>query len=153
MFIDENETINIDVYYKKSGRTYLAYGKKDFDDLKLDPQNKKKYEHLKVTMRPLGWGLFNELQEGSITRGVNGERIWNYKLYKENRLKTLIVAWDAKKNNVKGEKEDVPVSFENILSLAPDIAEAILTAYDAVINEGNDVEEEANGVIEEKNKE
>lgn len=132
MFVDTNEVVNIVIYYKKVKQNYVAYGEKDFEDLKLKDEEKSKFKVTTIKMKPLTWGLFNELQESAITRGINGERLWNYKLYKENRLKSLIVGWDAKKTNAKGEVEAVPVNNENILNLAPDVAEAILNAYDSV---------------------
>jgi hypothetical protein len=63
---------------------------------------------------------------------MNGDRTWNYKLYKENRLKNLVVSWDAKKKNDKGELIPVPLNNETLLSLSPDIAEAILSTYDSI---------------------
>ena len=133
MFVDLNELIDVVIYYKKVGRQYAAYNQKDFDALDLkDDKEKEKYSKVNLKMKQLTWGLYNELQENSITKGLNGDRTWNYKLYKENRLKNLVVSWDAKKKNEKGELVPVPLNPESILSLSPDIAEAILSTYDSI---------------------
>lgn len=132
MFIDSSETVDLSIYYRKMGKHYVAYNTKDFEAMQFSPEEKDKHDCVNIKMKQLTWGLFNDLQEGAIVRGPNGERVWNYKLYKENRLKNLIISWDAKRKNAKGEVESVPATPENILSLSPDIAEAILTTYDSL---------------------
>lgn len=138
MFIDEQDTIKIIVYYKKTKQRYTAYSGKEYSELKEDERGKCK--SVNITAKQLSWGLFNELQESAIVRGVNGERFWNFKLYKENKLKNIILDWDAKRKNAKGEEELVPINTETINKLAPEIAEMILSEYDSLTTL-DDVEE------------
>lgn len=133
MFIEENEPIQVMVYYKKVGKGYIAYTEQAFKQAKFDPILKSKYKTVTIWMKPLTWGLYNDLQEKSMAFDEeSGKRKFNYKLYKENKLFTLILKWDAKRLNEKGETVEIPVNEKNVMSLSPDIAEAILEGYDSV---------------------
>ena len=83
-------------------------------------------------MKQLTWGLYNDLQEGGIELDGEGNRRFNYKLYKENRLVQLIHSWDATATDNKGNQVPVRVTEKSIKSLAPEIAETILNAYDEI---------------------
>lgn len=130
MFIDVQDLIELKIYYKKDGRSFIAYIESDY--MKLKEENKKNYKTVQIGMKPLTWELYNEIQESSWVVDQTGQRKFNYRAYKENRLTKLIVKWDAQKPNEQGEMVPVPVNRETIMSLAPDIAEAILDAYDKV---------------------
>jgi hypothetical protein len=41
MFIEESDTIEFKIYYKKSGRNYVSYSEEDFKDLKIDNKEKE----------------------------------------------------------------------------------------------------------------
>ena len=62
-----------------------------------------------------------------------GGRQWNYKLYKENKLRKILASWDAQKTNDKGIVIQIPLNIENIKNLAPEIAEQILNSYDVMM--------------------
>lgn len=134
MFIDANETVDIVLYYKKENKHYRVFSQKDLNELNLTQIEKNEFKVVNIKMKAMTWGLYNDLQDMGFEKGVNNERIWNFKLYKQNRLKNLIVSWDAKKTNAKGEQENVPVTQETILSLAPEIAESILAAYNSEVS-------------------
>lgn len=132
MFIEENKPIEVKVYYRKVGKGYIAYTDSAFKESKIDQELKSKYKSVCVFMKPLTWGLYNDLQDKSFINDEDGgKRKFNYRLYKENKLKTLIIKWDAQTVNDKGETIPVPVNEKNIMSLSPDIAEAILEGYDS----------------------
>ena len=157
MFIDEQAVVPIKVYYRRKNRTYEAYTeselrkliadrKKIEEELKKSPSPKKQneldqfpqikeedYMVLELKMRELNWGLYNELQEDGTATTEDGRRIFDYKQYKENKLRKLIVQWSAEKDG-KG----VPINEISIKKMSPDIAEAILRAYD----EENMIEDE-----------
>lgn len=130
MFVEPNETVSFKIYYKKNRDGYTALTQISLEKIKKEKQSE--FQSINITMKKISWGISNELQETAIVRGINGERVWNHKIYKENKMKNLLTAWDAKKKNEKGELISVPVNNENILKLAPDIAEAILAGYDEV---------------------
>ena len=128
MFIDENEIIDICVYYKKNGKRYEAYTASELKELPLEDDEREKYSTLSVKMKILTWGLYNTLQEAAMVddgRGI-GEKGFNYQIYKENRLIKLLSQWDAK--NEDG--SPVPIERKSVCRLSPAIAEAILRAYD-----------------------
>lgn len=131
MFVDPNELIEIKVYYKKTGRHYNVLAPEDYEI--LDEEEKSTYKCLTVQTRELTWGLYNELNEESVMKDNMGGRTWNYKLYKENKLKKILVSWDAQKPNSKGELAPVTLNVDTIKNLAPDIAESILTTYDSLM--------------------
>jgi hypothetical protein len=131
MFVDSNDLVEIKVYYKRAGRHYIVHNIEDYDI--LDDEEKVKFKLLTVKVRELTWGLYNELNEESIIRDITGNRQWNMKLYKENKLRKILVSWDAKKVNEKGEEIPVPINNDAITKLSPDIAESILNSYDALM--------------------
>jgi hypothetical protein len=124
MFIKDEDVIEIKVYYRKSRNRYLAYTEKDYKD--VPEEEKAKYSPLVLKMKELTWGLYNQLQDDAMVTDAGGERQFNVKAYKENRLKNLIKEWDAKDRDAK----PVPINEKSISHLAPAIAETILRAYD-----------------------
>lgn len=125
MFITDSELIDVSIYYKKAGHRYIAYTKKDFKDARLNDEEKSKYSKLTVKMSQLTWGMYNSLQEDAMVDSGSGDRQFNFKIYKENRLRRLIKEWDAKQDN-----KPVPVNEKSISMLSPIIAETILKGYD-----------------------
>ena len=57
---------------------------------------------------------------------ANGDRHFNFKAFRENKLKKLMKEWDAKKDD-----KAVPINDRMISMLAPSIAECILSSYDS----------------------
>ena len=135
MFIEDTDFIDIQIYYKKSNKKYTVLTQKSFKELILDEGEKQKYTVLNLKMREMSWGLYNELQDSAVFFEDDNRR-FNYKIYKENKLKKTIYSWDAKDKD----KKDVPVNDKNILHLAPGIAEIIIEAYDEVTLIGDDEE-------------
>ena len=131
MFVDPNELTEIKIYYKKVGKHYVVSSLEDYNALK--EEEKKAYKCLTVNVKELTWGLFNELNEDSVMKDGAGGRQWNFKLFKENKLRKVLVSWDAQKANEKGEMVPVPVNNDTISKLAPDIAESILNTYDTTM--------------------
>ena len=132
MFIEIDESLEVTIYYKKNGRHYTAYSSKSFEEIGLPEEEIAKFSKLTLRLKPLTWGLYNDLQEAAMVKDNLGNRNWNYKVYKENKLRKIIIKWDA---TMKGEDDKMipaPVNPQVISNLAPDIAEAILTAYDQI---------------------
>jgi hypothetical protein len=133
MFVEDDKIVDINIFYKKIGRYFECYSEKDFSQLEFkDEEEKLSYKKVNIKMKELTWGLYNEIQDQSVTYDHNGNRNFNYKLYKENRLKKLITSWDAKTTDDKGETVPVPLSEKNIKSLSPEIAELIISIYDDI---------------------
>ena len=147
MYIDESELIEVKIFYKKLSRfNYVAYSKNEFDiimkaqdETRSEAPNtpilfkKDDFKSIEVKLRPMGWGLYNELQDLAMKEGANGEREWSYKKYKENKLLKTIVDWDVKKvkKTPDGETEEkTKITMKLIQSIAPEICEAIINAYD-----------------------
>lgn len=129
MFVEDQELLKIVVYYKKEGRHYIAYGEKDFNKTVLQ-EDQDKYDQLKIDAKPLTWGLYNDLQESAMIPDELGNRRWNYKVYKENKLRKIISSWDAQMTKEDGSKVKAPVNPQVIGKMAPEIAEVILNTYD-----------------------
>lgn len=134
MFIREDETVEIHIYCRKNKNRYIALTEKDYKN--IAEVDKAKYEMLVVKMRELTWGLFNQLQDAAMITGSDGEQRFNYRLYKENRLKQLIKEWSAKDKDGKS----IMVSENMISHLSPAIAETILKAYDEITQVGEEEE-------------
>jgi len=156
MFIDEKELIEFKIYYKKVNRHYVAFNEEDFQDLevpsieklteeakkrlseeeknKMKEEEKAKFKVVTIKARPLTWGLYNELQEEAVIKDNLGNRQWNYKRYKEVKLRRIIAEWDVKiARENDGQMITAPVSPNIIASLSPDVAEVILNAYDKIM--------------------
>ena len=130
MFIDNY--INIIIFYKKMGMNYIAFLKRDFYKKVPNELNRKKFLSVEIKLKPLTWGIYNDINDPTILKSEDGGKEYDYKVYKEHKLKIIIADWDIKKKNNKGELEKVPVTEESILSIAPEIAELILKEYDEV---------------------
>ena len=130
MFVEDDEQIVIVIKYKKVGKHYVVYNQDVFDSIGLSEEEKGKFETLKIKAHQLTWGLYNDLQESAMVADNLGNRKWNYKIYKENKLRKIIARWDAKTKNEAGEVVNAPLTGHIISKMSPDIAEAILNAYD-----------------------
>ena len=132
MFIEENDLIDVAIFYRKTGKSYIAYGEKDFNEAVKD-ESKSKFKKLVVSLRPMTWGLYNDLQEHSSVFDHNeGKNKFNFRRYKEEKLKKLIVKWDATNTDSNGNVVPIPVNEKNILNLSPSIAENIIAQYDEI---------------------
>ena len=139
MFIQDTDTVDICIHYKKVGKKYLAYNEKELEEADFDEEAKKEYKSVTITMKQLTWGLYNDLQESAVDVDEAGNRRFNYTKYKEQRLTQLIIDWDATRMN--GDKAiRVKVSKSTLRSLAPEIAESILTAYEEMMYVSEDEE-------------
>jgi hypothetical protein len=133
MFIKENSTVDIILFYKKVGMHYLAFNEMKFKQEELTDEEKEQFKKLTVKMKQLTWGLYNDLQENSVDIDQQGNNQFNYRKYKELRLIKLIKSWDAKTKDSEGNEIPVKVNEKTIKSLAPEIAESILNAYDEMM--------------------
>ena len=127
MFVEDTDLIEVIIHYRKSGHHYLAYTASEFKEKDFDEEQKASYKEVKLQMVELSWGLHNQLQEDAMvdTTG-NGDRQFNFKIYKESRLKQLTKEWDAKDN----EGKPIPINNKTLYRLSPAVGEAILRAYD-----------------------
>lgn len=126
MFIQDDDVFDVKVYYRKNKNRYMAYTEKDYKD--LPEEEKTKCSVLSIRAKNMSWGLYNQLQDDAMVDNGSGERQFNFRAYKENRLKNLIKEWDAKDKDGK----PVPINEKSIAHLSPAIAETILRAYDDV---------------------
>ena len=84
--------------------------------------------------------MYNELNEESVTKDMQGNRNFNFRLFKENKIKKILAGWDASKINSNGDKVEIPLTPDNIRNLSPDIAEEILSSYDTMMFISEDAE-------------
>ena len=127
-FVKDEDVIDVKVFCRKIGHRYVSRTEKEFGKLEEKEEDKKKYECLSAKMRELTWELYNDLQESALVSDGDGERQFNFKLYKENRIMQLLKEWDAKNDDGK----PIPINKVSIAHLAPSVAEAILRAYDEI---------------------
>jgi hypothetical protein len=131
MFIKDSDCVEVKIYYKQNGYKFLALTEKDIaeriKEKKLTgAQLKEDFEILTVQMSILSWGAYNELQDRASKLTAQGERYFDYKAYKEERLKTLVKSWSAKDD----EGNPVPVTQDTVMELVPSIGDAIVKGYD-----------------------
>lgn len=132
MFVEESELIEFSIFYKKLGRHHFNVLEK-VAYKELDEEERVGYVELNVKTKPLTWGKYNDIQESSISIDSNsGLRKFNHKVFKEFKLVSVLAGWDAKVKKEDGSLVPVPLTKENILKMAPEIAEAILNMYDSL---------------------
>lgn len=130
MFIDQSDTVDVIIYYKKHGRSCDVITKEAFEKL---TEEKDKYKELNVTMRVLTWGLYNDIQDASyVLNDLTGRIEFKNSLFKLNKLKKLIVKWNATRPGKNGEQTPIKVDENSILNLVPSIAESIINIYDDI---------------------
>jgi len=143
MFVEEDELMTIIVHYKKIGRHYVAYNDEKFKMAELSDEAKEGFSTLTIKARQLTWGFYNDLQESAMVRDNLGDRHWNYKVYKENKLRKIIVKWDATMKDEEGNVKNVPVTPQIIAKMSPDIAEVIINTYDQMTLIDDDTEKKS----------
>ena len=147
MFVEDDKLLEIVVYYKKTGRHYEAYSSNVFEEVGLleddQEENRAEFKKLVIKARQLTWGLYNDLQEAAMVKDNLGNRNWNYKVYKENKLRSIIAKWDAQMENDEGKMVKVPVTPMMIAKMSPDIAEVILNSYDQLTLIDEDAEKKS----------
>jgi len=131
MFIKKNDTVEVKIYFKQKDYKFLALTGEEIQarikDKKLtEEQANEEYSILTVQMKVLSWGDYNDFQSSAQQTAANGDRYFDYRVYKEDRLKKLTRAWDA----VDQEGKPVPVNEQTVTSLAPSIGDAIVKGYD-----------------------
>lgn len=138
MFVQDNDIIDIKIYYKNVGSNYKTFTEKEFAKYRVNDDKKEEYKVLNVKMKELTWGLNNKMQEEAMVENSKGDLQFNFRIYKENKMGKLLKEWDATSEDGK----IVPINRNTLSHLVPSIAETILRAYDdvSVLNE----EEEGN---------
>jgi len=131
MFIDNNDIIEVKIYYKQDKFRFLALTESEIEkrvrDKKLtNSQVETEFALLNVNMTALNWGSYNRFQDLATLTNEKGERYFDYKTYKEQRLQNLLKSWSAKDKD----GNDVPVSPKSIMQLAPTIGDAIVRGFD-----------------------
>jgi len=143
MFVEDQEYMSIVIYYKKEGRHYLAYNDKTFDAMDLEDEQRKEFEKLTVQARPLTWGLYNDMQETAMIPDEFGNRKWNYKVYKETKLRKIIASWDAKMKDADGKVIKALIKPNIISKMSPEIAEVLINTYDQMTLIDDDAEKKS----------
>lgn len=150
MFIDDLQTLQLKIYYRRKGHHYEAYSVRDFEKIygKKSSRTQKlynQYQELNITMRELTWGGYNDLQEQAVNVLDDGSKEFSIKKYKEYKLEQLTISWDAKRKDSEGKLIDVPVNKSSLDALAPEIGEVILDAYEKEMEINEEDEKKSNG--------
>jgi hypothetical protein len=136
LFVDNSDTVEVKVYYRSKNKRCQALTEDEFEKIKNKNQKERDeaafkeeaFSKIVLNMKQLSWGLYNELQESSTESVEGGERVFNYRLYRERKFEKLLVAWDAK--DASGNAAQVTSSM--IRKLPPEIPDTALRGYDTV---------------------
>jgi hypothetical protein len=124
MFIEKDGEIKVTLYIRKFSNGSIRV-EQHLED--IPEKDREKFNPATFTMRPLTWKQHNEVQRAStVNRGPGMGSDLDWVLYKERKLCTVLVGWDAKDKNDK----PVPVTEERIFNLCPQIAETLLQEFD-----------------------
>ena len=138
-----NTTIDIDLFYvvekTKSGSPIVrVLEDSEAALLKADPTKKDKVKQNRFTFTQLTWSASNTLlQKATEFNHVSNSSDVNWNLYRDKRLKTLLLDWDIK--DAAGVK--IPVSEAAVDALSVSIALALLNKYDEAISVDKEAEE------------
>lgn len=125
MFVNNKDLITVTLFWKRNEETHRIAVRQNLDN--VDDDVKKTYKSVVLKMRPLSWGLYNELQRDATFDTLTGDGAQlDWVKYKENKLIKIIAEWDAKDANDK----TIPITPESVKSLHPMIAELALAEYD-----------------------
>lgn len=124
MFIEKDGNVKVELFIRKGGRGSV---KIEVDPASIPENDKDKYEKSVFMMRPLTWKQHNDIQRAATVNhgpGMGSELDWV--LYKERKLCSVLVGWDAKDKEGKA----IPVNEDNIFRLNFQVAEALLQEFD-----------------------
>ncbi len=125
MFIDVKDLITVELFWKRNEKNKNIVVLRDLNS--LSEEVKKTFNKTTFKMRPLNWGIYNDLQrESMVDRGTGDGEQLDWLKYKENKLSKILADWDAKDKD--GNK--IPITMETIKTLHPLIAEFALAEYD-----------------------
>jgi len=132
MFVKKNDVVDVNIYFKQKNYKFLVLTAEDVEGRikakKLtEEQLKEEYTKVVIQMKVLSWGDYNDFQSHAQLTAPNGDRYFDYKTYKEDRLKKLIKSWDAVSQE---DGKPVIVNEMSIMSLAPAIGDGIVKGYD-----------------------
>jgi len=136
LFVNMNDVVDVTIYYRKKNKQSQALTETEYNKLKKQSQKEKDeagfkeeyFRKLVLKMKELSWGLYNELQESSTESVEGGERVFNYRKYRENKFERLLVSWDAK--DPHGNVAQVTPAM--IRKLPPEIPDTALRGYDTI---------------------
>jgi len=141
MFIEKDGEITVELYVRKfRNGTVRVESKID----EVPEKDRALFDKVTFRMRPLTWRQHNEVQRAAtVTRpGMGSDLDWV--TYKERKLCTVLVGWDAKTKDTTDADgkvvpgKPVPVNDDNILRLAPQVAETLLGEFDRATMMGED---------------
>ena len=135
LFVQTNDVVDVKIYYRMKNKKCQALTEEEFKDLDEKSQKEKdkiafkkeNFYELNLKMKQLTWGIYNELQEAATEAAEGGERLFNYRRYRENKFEKLLVSWDAKDANGNIAK----VTPAMIRMLPPEIPDTALRGYDS----------------------
>ena len=134
LFIENNDMVDVKIYYRMKNKKCQALTEEEFKKMDAKSQKEKEkaafkkeaFNELNLKMKELSWGLYNELQEAATESTEGGERLFNYRKYRENKFEKLLVSWDAR--DASG---NVAKTNPNIIKkLPPEVPDAALRGYD-----------------------
>lgn len=126
------QNLEIELFYKiektKNGQVVpLVITEDEYNKLKVDDKQKDKAKSLRTQWRMPTWRAANELLEASTYwNHMKQENDINWNRYRDQRLKALLLSWDAKTPT----GEDIPCNEETINMLHQNIALSLLNKYD-----------------------
>jgi len=125
MFIEQEGFVHIELYIRKGSRGSVKIATNIEE---VPEKDRDKYEKSVFKMRPLSWKQHNEIQRAAtVNRGPGMGSELDWVLYKERKLLTVLVGWDAKDK----EGKPVPLNEANIFRLNFQVAEALLQEFDS----------------------
>ena len=135
LFIAMNDLVDVKIYYRMKNKKCQALTEEEFKDMDKKSQKEKdqvafkkeNFYELNLKMKQLTWGLYNELQEDATEATEGGDRLFNYRKYRENKFEKLLVSWDAKDAN----GNPAHTNSAMIRLLPPEIPDTALKAYDS----------------------
>lgn len=134
MFIEKDGEVKVELYVRTLSNGAVRVEQKIED---VPEKDRGKYEKITFAMKPLTWRQHNEVQRSAtVNRGPGMGSELDWVLYKERKLCTVLVGWDARGKEGKDAEgkpvpgKPIPVTDDNVLRLAPQVAETLLNEFD-----------------------
>lgn len=135
--------IDVELFYKiektKNGQFFpVPISEDDFNKAKADEKAKDKVKSLRTKWLMPTWKAANDLlQAATIYNFHKEEQDVDWNVFRDKRLKTYLIEWDAKENDGSA----IPCNEENINMLHQNIALALLKKYDESTRVSQDEEQ------------
>ena len=128
VFVKDNQILDAKFYILSKKDSFKLYPPEDY--FKISGKDKLDCEECHFFIKPLSWSRMCKIQSAAnVVDPQTNSKIFDADEYLKIKLRNIIVSWNVRNVNIKGESVPVPVTPENIDALHISVANYILKQY------------------------